>query len=75
MQELKMIFPYGLNSRLDIEGIHDAYDHVKSNMPKPIYKAFNTIKNSHTHRGSGINRMKNRSNDIHNNTKWKFEYQ
>ena len=30
MQELNTIFPYVLNSRIDICGIHDAYQHVKS---------------------------------------------
>ena len=60
MQQLNTIFPYGLNSRIDIEGIHDAYDHVKSGNRKPIYKTFNTIKNSRTHRGSGKNSTRNK---------------
>ena len=30
MQELNTIFPYGLNSLIDISGIHDAYQHAKS---------------------------------------------
>ena len=28
MQELNTIFLYGLNNRIDIQGIHDAYNHV-----------------------------------------------
>ena len=53
IQELNTIFPYGLNSRIDIEDIHDSYNHIKNNNAKPIYKAFNTVKNNHTKRGSG----------------------
>ena len=30
MQELNTIFPYGLNNRIDILGIHDAHEHVKN---------------------------------------------
>ena len=33
MQELNTIFPYGLNSRIDIHGIHDAYEHVVIQYP------------------------------------------
>ena len=53
IQELNTIFPYGLNSRIDIEDIHDSYNHIKNNNTKPIYKAFNTVKNNRTKRGSG----------------------
>ena len=53
IQEFNTIFPYGLNSRIDIEDIHDSYNHIKNNNEKPIYKAFNTVKNNRTKRGSG----------------------
>ena len=53
IQKLNTIFPYGLNSRIDIEDIHDSYNHIKNNNAKPIYKAFNTVKNNRTKRGSG----------------------
>lgn len=55
MQELNSIFPYGLNSRIDLLGVHDAYDHVIGGSDEPIYKLFNTVKNNRTSRGSGIN--------------------
>ena len=53
MQVLNTIFPYGLNSRIDICGIHDAYQHVKSTSNIPIYSVFNIVKNNCTKRGSG----------------------
>ena len=53
MQELNTIFPYGLNSRIDISGIHDAYQHAKSISNIPIYTAFNIVKNNRTKRGAG----------------------
>ena len=58
MQELNTIFPYGLNSRIDIHGIHDAYEHVKSGNTIPIYKTFNNVKNNRTHRGTGKKKCK-----------------
>ena len=59
MQELNTIFPYGLNNRIDILGIHDAHEHVKSGDAVPIYKTFNTVKNNRTCRGSGKNKLTN----------------
>ena len=53
MQELNTIFPYGLNSRIDISGIHDAYQHVKSISNIPIYTVFNIVKNNRTKGGAG----------------------
>ena len=53
IQELNTIFLYGLNSRIDIEDVHDSYNHITNNNAKPIYKAFNTVKNNGTKRGSG----------------------
>ena len=53
MQELNTIFPYGLNNRIDIKGIHDAFQHTKSNSNIPIYSLFNTVKNNRTKRGGG----------------------
>ena len=61
MQELNSIYPYGLNSRIDIQGIHDAHEHVKKG--EVIYKTFNTVKNNRTKRGSGINRRANTEQD------------
>ena len=40
MQELNTIFPYGLNNRIDILGIHEAHEHVKSGDAVPIYTGF-----------------------------------
>ena len=60
MQELNTIFPYGLNNRIDIHGIHDAHENVKNGNGKPIYKIFNFVKNNRTKRGSGVIRL----NDI-----------
>ena len=54
IQELNTIFSYGLNSRIVIEDIHDSYSHMKNNNAKPIYKAFNTVKNNRTKRCSGM---------------------
>ena len=45
MQELNTIFPYGLNNRIDISGVHDAYQHAKSISNIPIYTVFNIVKN------------------------------
>ena len=59
MQELNTIFPYGLNNRIDIQGIHDAHEHVKSGNAMPIYRTFNTVKNNRTCRGSGKNKPGN----------------
>ena len=53
MQELNSIFPYGLNNRIDIAGIHDALQHVKGSSNIPIYSLFNIVKNNRTKRGSG----------------------
>ena len=53
MQELNTIFPYGLNNRIDISGIRDAYQHAKSTSNRPIYSVFNIVKNNRTKRGSG----------------------
>ena len=61
MQELNSIYPYGLNSRIDIQGIHDAHEHVKK--CEVIYKTFNTVKNNRTKRGSGVNRRANTDQD------------
>ena len=61
MQELNSIYPYGLNSRIDIQGIHDAHEHVKKG--EVIYKTFNTVKNNRTKRGSGVNRRGNTDQD------------
>ena len=56
IQELNTAFPYGLNSRVNIQGIHDSYNHVINNNPKAIYYIFNQVKNNRTNKGSGINR-------------------
>ena len=56
IQELNTAFPYGLNSRVNIQGIHDSYNHVINNNPKAIYYIFNQVKNNRTKKGSGINR-------------------
>ena len=55
MQKLNSIYPYGLNSRIDIQGIHDAHEHVRNG--DVIYKTFNTVKNNRTKKGSGVNRQ------------------
>ena len=55
MQELNTIFPYGLNNRIDINGIKDSYDHIKYNKELAIYTLFNEVKNNRTKRGSGLN--------------------
>ena len=55
IQELNTIFPYGLNNRIDLEGITDAYQHMKNDSDIPIYTLFNLVKNNRTSRGSGIN--------------------
>ena len=49
----------GLNNRIDILGIHDAHEHVKSGNAVPIYKTFNTVKNNRTCRGLGENKQNN----------------
>ena len=55
MQELNTVFPYGLNSRIDISDIHDAHLHVRNNQPKPIYKIYNEIRSNRSKKGLGIN--------------------
>ena len=47
MRELNTVFPYGLNDRIDVEGIHDAYQHNVSGEPRTI-SLFNVVKNGHT---------------------------
>ena len=56
---LKTITIYIYMYRIDILGIHDAHEHVKSGNAVPIYKTFNTVKNNGTCRGSGKNKQKN----------------
>ena len=51
MRELNTAFPYGLNDRIDLEGICDAYQHVVSGEPRTIYSLFN-VKNARTKRVS-----------------------
>ena len=54
MQEINSIFPYGLNDRIEINGIMDAYDYVtRSSYDAPIYTLFNFVKNNRTKKGSG----------------------
>ena len=38
MQEINTIFPYGLNNRIAINNIEDAYNHITYNNETPIYK-------------------------------------
>lgn len=59
MQELNTIFPYGLNNRIDIGGIHDASQHVESSSNVPIYTLFNFVKINRTKRGSRSNNTNN----------------
>lgn len=61
MQELNTIFPYGLNNRIDVNGIKDAFDHVKNNKDTSIYTLFNEVKNNRTKKGSG---QKNGNPDV-----------
>ena len=56
MQELNSIYPYGLNNRIEVDNVKDAYDHIKYNNDKPIYSLFNKVKNNRTKRGSRRNR-------------------
>ena len=54
MQELNTIFPYGLNDRIEINGIMEAYDYVtRSSYNLPIYTLLNFVKNNRTKKGSG----------------------
>ena len=53
MQELNTVYPYGLNNRIEINNIKNAYDHLKYNNSIPIYTLFNKVKNNRTKRGSG----------------------
>jgi len=54
MQEINTIFPYGLNDRIEINGIVDAYDYVtRHSYDVPIYSLFNFVKNNRTNKGSG----------------------
>lgn len=64
IQELNTVFPYGLNNRIDINNIKDAYDHLKYNNSKPIYTLFNEVKNNRTKKGSGRNRNANVQEEI-----------
>ena len=59
IQELNTIFPCGLNDRIEINGIMDAYDHVTRNSyDAQFYTLFNFVKHNHTKKGFG-------RNDIH----------
>ena len=62
IRELNTVFPYGLNDRIDFDGIRDAYTHVLSNSPKTIYSVFNKVKNNRTKKGSGMNRRNRADN-------------
>ena len=62
IRELNTVFPYGLNDRIDFDGIRDAYTHVLSNSPKTIYSVFNKVKNNRTKKGSGINKRNRADN-------------
>ena len=59
MQEINTIFPYGLNNRIAINNIKDAYNHITYNNETPIYTLFNQVKNNRTQKGSGCNRKLN----------------
>ena len=49
MPEINTIFPYGLNDRIEINGIMEAYDYVtRSSYNLPIYTLFNFVKNNRT---------------------------
>lgn len=57
--EINTIYPYGLNDRIDINGIHDAYGYVTNNGPKQIYSLFNKVVIKRSKRGG---RRKNKNN-------------
>ena len=46
---------------LTAEDIHDSYCHIICNNAKQIFKAFNTVTNNHTKRGSGLHAGKSNS--------------
>ena len=57
MREINSIYPYGLNDRTDIKGVHDAYDHVMNgNTNVTIYSVFNKVVKGRGKKGSGSNR-------------------
>ena len=57
MRELNTIYPYGMNDRTDIKGIHDAYDHVMNSTSNvTIYSVFNKVFTERGKKGKGNNR-------------------
>ena len=44
--ELNTAYPYGLNDRIDVKGIHDAYSHIHNYSETPIYSIFNKVINN-----------------------------
>ena len=59
MREINTIYPYGLNDRIDIDGIHDAYSYVINNGPKFIYSLFNKVTNNRTKKGGQRHAIRN----------------
>ena len=57
MREVNTVFPYGLNDRIDIEGIYVMHINIFiSGEPRTTNSLFNVLKNRCTKRGSGINK-------------------
>ena len=52
IRELNTVFPYGLNDRTDVNGIHDAYEHIIMNRSEvTIYSTFNQVKIERSNEG------------------------
>ena len=63
MREINTIFPYGLNDRTDINGIHDAYTHIINNRSAlTIYSLFNKV--TPVRGSSGRQISKRRGNEV-----------
>ena len=61
--ELNVVFPYGLNDRINYHGIRDAYEYILNNSSTnlAIYELFNVIKSKRTGKGGKYRRNINNS--------------